>query len=162
MGISSDRILLHVPDEADSVEFIVDVDGTLVLFDMKDSEFGLTQAYALGARIALQRPKLAFIVSSRGISQEVKDHFKRVKPETHLVYVANMLQLEATVRKVVEGMRLTRAKAWLLCFQSMMSFPLPTVLLPKLHNERFEIPHVVTSVQVQAEAEVPSTPSAIR
>jgi hypothetical protein len=146
-----------VPDEADNVEFIVDVDGTLVLFDMKDSEFGLTQAYSLGARIALQRPKIAFIVSSRGISQEVKDHFKRVKPETQIVYVANMLQLEATVRKVVEGMRLARAKTWLLCFQSMMSFPLPTVLLPKLQNEKFEIPHVVTSVQVQQETEVPTT-----
>ena len=152
LGISSDRILLHVPDESDNVEFIVDVDGSIVLFDMKDSEFSLTQAYSLGARIALQRPKLAFIVSSRGITQEVKDHFKRVKPETQIVYVANMLQLEATVRKVIDSMRVNRAKAWLLSFQSMMTtFPLSTVLLPKLQNERFEIPHVVTSVQLQPE-----------
>lgn len=147
LGITSERIMLHVPEDSDNVEFIVDIDGTLVFFDLKDSEFGLNHAYALGTRIALQRPKLAFVVSTRGISQEVKDHFKRVKPEAQIVYVANLLQLEATVRKVVEGMRLMRAKTWLSCFQSMLSFPLPTILLPKLQNERFEIPHVVTSVQ---------------
>lgn len=146
LGISSDRIILHSEEGSDNVEFIVDIDGTLVLFELKDSEFGLNHAYSLGTRIALQRPKLAFVVSTAGISQEVKDHFKRVKPEAQIVYVANLLQLEATVRKVVEGMRMMRAKTWMSCFQSFVSFSLPTILLPKLRNERFEIPHVVTSV----------------
>lgn len=154
LGVSSDRIILHTEPDSDNVEFIVDIDGTLVLFALKDSEFGLSNAYALGTRIALQRPKLAFVVSTTGISQEVKDHFKRVKPEAQIVYVANLLQLEATVRKVVEGMRLMRAKTWMSCFQSFISFSLPTILMPKLKNERFEIPHVVTSVQsVPAESE---------
>jgi hypothetical protein len=147
LGVQSDRIILHSEPDSDNVEFIVDIDGTLVLFELKDSEFGLNHAYSLGTRIALQRPKLAFVVSTHGISQEVKHHFKRVKPEAQIVYVANLLQLEATVRKVVEGMRMMRAKTWMSCFQSFVSFSLPTVLLPKLRNERFEIPHVVTSVQ---------------
>ncbi len=161
LGINSDRIMLHTEPDSDNVEFIVDIDGTLVLFELKDSEFGLNHAYSLGTRIALQRPKLAFVVSTHGIAQEVKDHFKRVKPEAQIVYVANLLQLEATVRKVVEGMRLMRAKTWMSCFQSFVSFSLMTVLMPKLRNERFEIPHVVTSVQsVQTEPESSvSTPS---
>jgi hypothetical protein len=161
LGVTSDRIMLHTEADLDNVEFIVDIDGTLVLFELKDSEFGLNHAYSLGTRIALQRPKLAFVVSTHGIAQEVKDHFKRVKPEAQIVYVANLLQLEATVRKVVEGMRLMRAKTWMSCFQSFVSFSLMTVLMPKLRNERFEIPHVVTSVQsVQTEPESSvSTPS---
>lgn len=164
LGITSDRIILHSEEGSDHVEFIVDVDGTLVLFELKDSEFGLSDAYSLGTRIALQRPKLAFVVSTTGISQEVKDHFKRVKPESQIVYVANLLQLDTTVRKVVEGMRMMRAKTWMSCFQSFVAFSLPMILMPKLKNERFEIPHVVTSVQsvTEPESSVATPSTAVR
>ncbi|HEY9679870.1 MAG TPA: hypothetical protein V6C76_17840 [Drouetiella sp.] len=156
LGVSSDRIMLHSDKESNSVEFIVDIDGTLVLFELNDAEFGLSHAYTLGTKIALQRPKLAFVVSTHGIAQEVKDHFKRVKPEAQIVYVANLLQLEATVRKVIEGMRMMRAKTWMSCFQSFVSLSLPMVLMPRLKSERFEIPHVVTSVtSVTADEEDP-------
>ncbi|CAN5124324.1 hypothetical protein BH10CYA1_BH10CYA1_35490 [soil metagenome] len=165
LGVGSDRIILHSEEGSDNVEFIVDIDGTLVLFELKDSEFGLNHAYSLGTRIALQRPKLAFVVSTAGISQEVKDHFKRVKPEAQIVYVANLLQLEATVRKVVEAMRMMRAKTWMSCFQSFVSFSLPAILMPKLRNERFEIPHVVTSVASvanESETSVAAPSTAVR
>lgn len=166
LNIPSEKILVNCQDERDDVQMLVDVDGTLVLLDLRDDEFSMGNAYDLGSRIAIHRPKLAMIVTTRGIASEVKEHFKRVKPEAQMVYVANLLQLEATLKKVVEGVRTMRTRAWLSCFQTMLSFPLHTVLLPKLQGgSKLEIPHVVSSVQLQPEpadaAATLSTPGSV-
>jgi hypothetical protein len=152
LNVPNERILIDISPSGEDVEMFADIDGTLVMFELKDAEYGLNNAYSLGARIGMHRPHLAFVVSTKGIASEVKDHFKRIKPETKLVYVANLIQLEATLKKVVEGVRATRVRTWLAYFESMLSFPIVPLVLPKLQSARFEIPHVVTSVQVQPEA----------
>jgi len=152
LNVPSERILVNVAPNAEDVELFADIDGTLVMFELKDAEFSLNHAYSLGARIGMHRPQLAFVVSTKGISSEVKDHFKRIKPETKMVYVANLIQLEATLKKVVEGVRTMRVKAWLAYFQGLLNFPVAPLMLPKLQSAKFEIPHVVTSVQMQPEA----------
>jgi len=152
LNVPSERILVNTAPNAEDVEMFADIDGTLVMFELKDAEFSLNHAYSLGARIGMHRPQLAFVVSTKGISNEVKDHFKRIKPETKMVYVANLIQLEATLKKVVEGVRTMRVKAWLSYFQGLLNFPVAPLMLPKLQSAKFEIPHVVTSVQIQPEA----------
>jgi len=151
LNVPSDRILIDVSPSGEDVEMFADIDGTLVMFELKDNEYGLNNAYSLGARIGMHRPQLAFVVSTKGIASEVKDHFKRLKPETKMVYVANLIQLEATLKKVVEGVRTMRIKTWLAYFQNMLSFPIIPLVVPKLQTGKFEIPHVVTSVQMQPE-----------
>ena len=168
LNIPSDKILIDSSATGEDMEMFVDIDGTLVMFELKDAEYGLNNAYSLGARIGMHRPQLAFIVSAKGIASEVKDHFKRIKPETKMVYVANLIQLEATVKKVVEGVRMMRVKTWLAYFQSMLNLPIAPLIVPKLESGKFEVPHVVTSVQLQSEprqqveAEELSTQTALR
>ena len=94
LNIPSEKILIDSSATGQDMEMFVDIDGTLVMFELKDAEYGLNNAYALGARIGMHRPQLAFIVSAKGIASEVKDHFKRIKPETKMVYVANLFSLK--------------------------------------------------------------------
>lgn len=148
MGVPVDKILIN-QTAGDDVEMFADVDGTLIMFELKDAEFGMNHTYSLGARIGMHRPQLAFIVSTKGIASEVKEHFKRVKPETQMVYIPNLLQMEPMVKKVIEGVRAMRIRTWMNCFDSLLNFPLAPMMLPKLTTSKFEIPHVVTSVQMQ-------------
>lgn len=158
LNVPSTHILVGSVDSND-VQVFADVDGALLMFDLRDTEFGLPDAYTLGCKIALYRPQLAFIVSTRGVAPEVKEHFKKVKPETQLMYVANLTQLESTTKKVVEGIRSARVKSWLACFQELVNFPLHAVVLPKLiAGPKVEMPHVVTSVQIQPETDQSLSP----
>ena len=55
LNIPSNRILINCEDGAEDVQMLVDIDGTLVMFELKDSEFGLGGAYALSSRIGIHR-----------------------------------------------------------------------------------------------------------
>lgn len=159
LDVSAERILIDSSDSGDQLEFMVDVDGTLVMFEFRDGEFGVSQAINIGGRIALHRPKLMFIVTTKGISPEVREHFKRTKPEAQIVYVPNTTQLESTLRTVIEGLRMMRARSWMAYFQTLLNFPLASLVLPKLiQSQGFEIPHVVTSVQIKTEEPSPPLP----
>ncbi|HEY9775390.1 MAG TPA: hypothetical protein V6C81_16610 [Planktothrix sp.] len=160
LDIPSDKILVNTSPSSEDVEIFADVDGTLIMIEVKDIEFGLSQAYSLGTRVSVHRPQIAIVISTRGISNDVREHFKRIKPETQMVYVPNLLQMEAIVKKVIETVRAAKVKAWLNYFQGLLNFPLAAMLVPKLSSgSTMESPHVVTSVQIQPEAHS-STPVA--
>jgi hypothetical protein len=132
LGVPTEKIILNSPSASDDVEIISDVDGSLLMFELKDNEFGFAQALQFGTRVGMHHPDLAFIVSTRGIAPEVKDHFKRVKIDTQMVYITNLIQLESTLTRVVEGFRLKRIKSWFNAFQSMLNFGLSPLMMQRL------------------------------
>ena len=138
LGVPAEKILLNPSIVNDDVEILADLDGTLLMFNLKDAEYGIPHALSFTTRIGMHRPHMAFLVSTRGVSSDVKDHFKRVKLDTQMVYVPNLLQLEATLKKVVEGVRMLRVKTWFDTFQSMMNFGLTPLLLQRLDMGKVE------------------------
>jgi hypothetical protein len=138
LGVPAEKIILNPSTVNDDIEILADLDGTLLMFNLKDAEYGIPHALSFTTRIGMHRPQMAFLVSTRGISADVKDHFKRVKLDTQMVYIANMLQLDATLKKVVEGVRMHRVRAWFDTFQSMMDFGLTPLLLQRLEFGKSE------------------------
>jgi hypothetical protein len=138
LGVPAERILLNPSTVNDDVEILADLDGTLLMFNLKDAEYGIPHALSFTTRISMHKPSIAFLVSTRGVSNDVKDHFKRVKLDTQLVYIPNLLQLDATLKKVVEGIRLLRVKTWFDTFQSMMNFGLTPLLMQRLEQTKTE------------------------
>jgi hypothetical protein len=86
-SIPEERILLNLQEGAEEIDAFVDLEGTLLMFELKDNEFSMGHAYPFGGRIGLYKPDIAVIVSTKGVAPEVKDYFKRVKPAAQVVYL---------------------------------------------------------------------------
>ena len=72
------------------------------MFELKDSEFGLGHAYPFNGRIGLFQPDRALIVSTQGISSEVKDYFKKVKLSVEIIFIENLDELQEKLEKVID------------------------------------------------------------
>ncbi|HEY9712063.1 MAG TPA: hypothetical protein V6C72_01260, partial [Chroococcales cyanobacterium] len=154
LGVPSERIMIHSSDDGQDVEFIVDLDGTLVMFEFTDGEFGINQALIISPRIGIYQPKILFVAATAGISADVQEHFARTRPDTEVVYVPDVEQLESSVRETVDGIRMGRALAWIASFQSLLTFPLAPVLLSNLRGSaKSQSLQMMSSLQIHAPAE---------
>lgn len=110
LGISDNRMLLNLREGAEEMDAFADVDGTLLMFELKDKEFSMGHAYPFGGRIGLYEPHYAIIVSAKGIAPEVKDYFNRIEPEAEIVYVGHLGELSSSLREIIERVRYLRAE----------------------------------------------------
>ncbi len=134
LGISDERILLNLREGAEEIDAFVDVDGTLLMFELKDSEFSMGHAYPFGGRIGLYKPDYAIIVTTKGVAPEVQQYFKRVKPEAQIVCVNHPSDLTSSLGRVVQEIRSTRARQILSAFDGMgtVGIPLSSMLAPRI------------------------------
>lgn len=109
LGIPTDRVILNRREGSEEVDAFVDLDGNLVMFELKDDQFSMGHAYAFGARIAEYRPEYAVIVAARGVAPEVKSHFGRVEPDSALVFVESLDGLGLKLNEIISDIRARRA-----------------------------------------------------
>lgn len=142
LNIPKDRIMFNLLDGAEEIDAFVDLDGALLMFELKDSEFSMGHAYPFGARIGLYKPDLAIIVSTNGVAREVKEHFERIKPSAEIVYVDHFNELASTLGQIARRVRSARARRILLRFEPMATvvMPLANVLAAKIGLEPEERP----------------------
>jgi hypothetical protein len=76
-GVPLDRILVDQVSGGDEMDCIADVGGEIVLFELKDKEFNLGNAYSFGAKIGIIEPEHAVIVTTQYIGNDAKEHFAR-------------------------------------------------------------------------------------
>jgi hypothetical protein len=124
-GVSEDHILLNLLDGAQEIDAFVDLDGSLLMFELKDSEFSMGHAYPFGGRIGLYKPDIAIIVSTSGIAREVVEYFNRVEPVADLVYVPELGELDRKLADVVNEVRSASARVVLSRFDDMATVRLP-------------------------------------
>jgi len=134
LKIPDERILLNLKEGAEEIDAFVDVDGVLVMFELKDNEFSMGHAYPFSGRIGLYKPDYAVIVSTKGVDPDVKNYFKRVKPASSIHYVENLEDLTPTLEKIIAKIRLSRAQRIIEQFEPMASLQisLPQLLFPRV------------------------------
>jgi hypothetical protein len=140
LGVPLNKILLNLQEGAEEVDAFVDLDGKLVMFELKDNEFSMGHAYPFGGRIGLYKPDFAFIVASKGIAPDVREYFKRVKPEAELVYVGNLSELQSNLQKIMDKVRSQKATAVVSEFEAlaMMNIPLRNLLDSRIQRMQSE------------------------
>lgn len=79
LGISDDRIMIEYSSGGDEMDCIADVNGEVVLFELKDKEFSLREAYSFGAKIGLVRPRHPVIVTTERVGGDAKEHFQKAE-----------------------------------------------------------------------------------
>ncbi|MBL6749446.1 MAG: hypothetical protein ISP90_02945 [Nevskia sp.] len=77
VGIPRDCIFLEARVGGDEMDCVADVSGELVLFELKDKEFSLGNAYSFGAKIAIIKPNRPVIVTTEKVANDAKEHFVR-------------------------------------------------------------------------------------
>jgi hypothetical protein len=109
LGVQDNRILLNLQDGPEEIDAFVDLEGSLLMIELKDDVFSMGHAYKFGSRIGLYKPAYAIIVSTKGVAPEVKNYFGKVKPESNLVYVDKMSQLLSFLEDIMEEIQARKA-----------------------------------------------------
>jgi hypothetical protein len=79
VGVAEHQILLEQQIGADEFDCLANLSGELVLFELKDKEFNLGNAYSFGAKIGIIRPDHSVIVTTEKVGNDAKDHFERAR-----------------------------------------------------------------------------------
>jgi hypothetical protein len=129
LNVPEDHILLNLVDGSEEIDAFVDLDGTVLMFELKDGEFSMGHAYPFASRIGLYKPDFAIIVSTSRVATEVKQHFDRVKPHTDIVYVNQLDELAPKLGQIAERVRLAKALWVLSRFLPMAAVEVPLINL---------------------------------
>lgn len=124
VNIREERVLLGIREGSEEVDAFVDLDGRLLMFELKDDEFSMGHAYPFGGRIGLYNPDVAAIVSTKGIDTEVKEYFKRIRPGAQIIYIDELKELPLKIQDLADLIRSENAMQVLAQFDPMASVSL--------------------------------------
>jgi hypothetical protein len=77
VGVNAERIFLEQQAGGDEVDCVADISGEFVLFELKDKEFNLGNAYSFGAKIGILRPEHPVVITTEYVGGDAKEHFER-------------------------------------------------------------------------------------
>ncbi len=114
LGIDYDSMLLEQKSGGDELDCFADLSGELALFELKDKEFSLGNAYSFGAKIGIHRPQHAVVVTTSHVGNDAKEHFRRsqdaeIDPRltrrsrpSELQYIEGLDSLDRELRRLVD------------------------------------------------------------
>ncbi len=79
LGVRRDDILLECQLGADEVDCIALISGDVTIFELKDKEFNMGNAYSFSAKISVINPDRSVILTTDKVANDVKARFSRVK-----------------------------------------------------------------------------------
>lgn len=86
LGIGYERLLVEQRTGGDEMDCFADISGELTLFELKDKEFSLGNAYSFAAKMGIHRPENAVIVTSAYVGGDAKEHFRRAESSSEGLY----------------------------------------------------------------------------
>ena len=148
LGVPIERILVEQVTGGDEIDCIADIDGKIVLFELKDKEFNLGSAYSFGAKIGIIDPDYAVIVTTAHVGADAKEHFARSRQLGRrgrygevdvdgqaIVYIEGVSSLRDGLMELISQVSMSHVEDALTEVLSMSSVPATSVLGSL--NERF-------------------------
>ena len=105
IGVFEDQILFEFQEGTHEVDALVDLEGELIMFELKDREFGMGDAYALSGRLAKYKADYTVIITTKKVAPEVREYFQQIKPETTLSYVEGLSNLTPLLTQLALAIR---------------------------------------------------------
>lgn len=110
-GVNPKNIIFNIREGPDEIDVVAEIHSRSIMFELKDSEFSMGHAYPFSARISKYNPHYAVIVSTRGISSDVKEYLKPpesrrqrpIRPE--LKYIESLDSLPKAIEEIISGLR---------------------------------------------------------
>jgi hypothetical protein len=134
LGIPESRLTVGFQEGSEEVDAFLDVDGKLVMVELKDKEFSLGHAYRVSGRIGIYKPSHAVIVSTELVAADVKDYFGKIEPKAKVWYVDGLEKMGPQLEVMIDEIRASRALELLKEFDSLASLNLnvPELVAAKL------------------------------
>ncbi len=102
-GVPLDRILVDQVSGGDEMDCIADLSGKIALFELKDKEFNLGNAYSFGAKIGIIEPRYPVIATTEYVGNDAKEHFAKSRRKSREIWtVTDESSSEQTVA-YIEG-----------------------------------------------------------
>jgi hypothetical protein len=79
VGVPREDTLIDQQLGGDEIDCLANISGEVALFELKDKEFSLGNAYSFGAKIGIVRPEHSIIASTDRVGNDAKDHFHRAR-----------------------------------------------------------------------------------
>ncbi|MFI0816895.1 hypothetical protein ACH4TX_10350 [Streptomyces sp. NPDC021098] len=76
-GVPIQSVRMEQEYSGEEVDCVAEIYGRLVLFELKDKEFNLGNAYSFGAKVGIFRPDVPVIVTTEKVGADARDHFAR-------------------------------------------------------------------------------------
>lgn len=86
LGVPINDILLECHLGSDEIDCIAVIGGELTMFELKDKEFSMRNAYSFGAKISVVHPTNSIILTTGKIGNDVREHFNRARPDSRSSY----------------------------------------------------------------------------
>jgi hypothetical protein len=77
LGIDHESMLVEQTDGGDEMDCFADVSGELVIFELKDKEFSLGNAYSFGSKFGIYRTAYSVVVTTAHVGNDAKEHFDK-------------------------------------------------------------------------------------
>lgn len=108
VGVSREAMLVEQTVGGDEIDCLANVSGELVLFELKDKEFNLGNAYSFGAKIGIIQPKVPVIVTTEYVGKDAKEHFVRARVSSgdktaEIAYVEGVENLKNGIENIVSA-----------------------------------------------------------
>ena len=116
LGVPPWQILIEVIDGPNELDLVANLDGELVLMELKDTRFSIGHAYSFVGKCSQYDPNISIIMSTDGIGPDVKEYIKNTGITTH--YVEEINKLDTELKAILSGLysirltRLIREVAW--------------------------------------------------
>jgi hypothetical protein len=127
VGIPLDRILVEQQVGGDEIDCLADINGEVALFELKDKEFNLGNAYSFGAKIGIIQPHHSIVVSTEHVGGDAKDHFQRAiaargakledfydlraQRGDEIIYIEGLDRLREGIRALAESINVRDARS---------------------------------------------------
>jgi hypothetical protein len=80
LGIDYDVMVVEKQPASEEIDCFVDISGDLCLFELKDGEFSLDNAHALGAKLARHKPEHTMVITTSAVDSDAREYLRRPQP----------------------------------------------------------------------------------
>lgn len=115
LGVPLDQLLIDQVSGGDEMDCIAAIDGEIALFELKDKEFSLGNAYSFGAKIGFMNPDYSIIITTEHVGRDAKDHFSKTQqvrqrgrfssgrsvPENSVIYIEGVSKLRSGLMSLI-------------------------------------------------------------
>ncbi len=141
LGIPEDAILWNISENGEEVDLLVEFQGRLWIFELKDREFGAGDAHPLNYRQVRYKANKAIIFTIEKVSKDAKRVFEELQREAMRsimtrrselpVYVEGLDKAEEVLRSEIADVSLNYARRRLVMIGETTGYDLGAVLAAK-------------------------------
>lgn len=105
LDVPKGSVLVNVHEGYEEIDALVGLGKSLLLFELKDSQFSIGHAYAFQSRLSLYGADIGIIWATDGVAPEVIEHFNRLELDAKIHYIESVDSLVPSLSKILDELR---------------------------------------------------------